>query len=49
MDKERELELKVEMFCATIGSDRRLCEEGHYKTISGIAESINEAFKILNK
>lgn len=49
MEKERELELKVEMFCATIGSNRQLCDNGRYKTISGIAESINEAFKILNK
>ena len=49
MDKDRELELKVEMFCATIRSDRLLCDESHYKPIATIATDINNAFNILNK
>lgn len=49
MDKEKELELKVEMFCAAVRSDRQLCEESRYKPITNIAEDINNAFIILNK
>lgn len=49
MDKDRELELKVEMFCATIRSDRQLCDESRYKPITTIAADINNAFNILNK
>ena len=49
MDKEKELELKVKMFCATIRSDRQLCDKSCYKPIASIAKEINIAFEILNE
>lgn len=49
MNKEKELELKVKMFCATISSQRQLCDNRYFKTINSIAYDINEAFNTLNK
>lgn len=49
MNKERELELKVEMFCDTMRSDRQICDGAYYKTIIAIAENINSAFNTLNE
>lgn len=46
MDKEKELELKVKMFCEVIRSS--ICENT-YDRAGNIAESVNEAFYILKQ
>lgn len=46
MEKEKELELKVKMFCETIRSTA--CEKTYDRTKS-VAESVNEAFDILKR
>nr|DAO65055.1 MAG TPA: hypothetical protein [Caudoviricetes sp.] len=44
MDKEKELELKVKMFCEAIRSNA--CDNT-YDRVRSVAESVNEAFDIL--
>lgn len=46
MDKEKELELKVKMFCEAIRSTA--CEKT-YDRVRNVAESVNEAFGILKQ
>ena len=46
MDKEKELELKVKMFCEAIRST--VCENT-YDRVRIVAESVNEAFDILKR
>lgn len=46
MDKEKELELKVKMFCEAIRST--VCENTYDRT-RNVAESVNEAFDILKQ
>ena len=46
MDKEKELELKVKMFCEAIRST--LCEKA-YDRAKSVAESVNIAFDILKQ
>lgn len=46
MDKEKELELKVKMFCAAILST--ICENT-YDRARNVAESANAAFDILKQ
>lgn len=46
MDKEKELELKVKMFCEAIRST--ICENT-YDRARNVAESVNEAFYILKQ
>lgn len=46
MDKEKELELKVKMFCEAIHSTA--CEKT-YDRVRSVAESVNEAFDFLKQ
>lgn len=46
MDKEKELELKVKMFCEAIRST--VCEKT-YDRAKSVAESVNIAFDILKR
>lgn len=46
MDKEKELELKVKMFCEAIRST--VCEKA-YDRVKSVAESVNKAFDILKQ
>ena len=46
MDKEKELELKVKMFCEAIRST--VCENTYNRTES-VAESVNKSFDILKQ
>ena len=46
MNKEKELELKVKMFCEAIRST--ICETT-YNRARSVAESVNEAFDILKQ
>lgn len=46
MDKEKELELKVKMFCEAICST--VCENT-YDRVRSVAESVNIAFDILKQ
>jgi hypothetical protein len=49
IDKEKELELKVAMFCAAISGNQQICDDDCYINITGLAKDINSAFNILNK
>lgn len=46
MDKEKELELKVKMFCEVI---RSTVYEKTYDRIGNVVESVNKAFDILKQ
>lgn len=46
MEKEKELELKVKMFCEAI---RSTIYENTYDGVRNVAESVNEAFDILKQ
>lgn len=46
MDKEKEIELKVEMFCATINST---VYESSVGRIRAITDEVNIAFEMLKK
>lgn len=46
MDKEKELELKVKMFCEAIRST--VCEKV-YDRVRSVAKSVNAAFDILKQ
>lgn len=46
MDKEKELELKVKMFCEVI---RSTVYEEAYDRVRSVAESVNKAFDILKQ
>nr|DAI47251.1 MAG TPA: hypothetical protein [Caudoviricetes sp.] len=46
MDKDKELELKVQMFCEAI---RSTIYENTYDRVRNVAESVNEAFDILKQ
>ena len=46
MEKEKELELKVKIFCEVI---RSTVYEKTYDKVRNVAESVNEAFDILKQ
>lgn len=46
MEKEKELELKVKMFCEAI---RSTIYENTYDRVRNVAESVNESFDILKQ
>lgn len=49
MEKDKEIELKVKMFCAAVQSHRQLCQESRLIYLEGFANQINKAFEILKK
>ena len=48
MDKEKELELKVKMFCDIIKGNINTTNDNR-RFINEIARNVNDAFEILNK
>lgn len=49
MEKDREIELKVNMFCSAVQSNRKLCDNDRFVHIMGLARQVNEAFEELKK